>query len=112
MSEKKIKSRIWIEADGKAFLGYGKVLLLKKLEETNSLNAAAKALSISYKKAWEMLKSMNISGNEPVSIQRTGGQNGGGTKVTPYGKELIRKFEELNRDCILFLESRLKKYEL
>lgn len=112
MNDKKIKSRIWIERDGKPFLGYGKILLLKKIDERNSINAAANELSISYKKAWEMINSINESGRQPVTIKRTGGKNGGGTVVTSYGKELICQFEELNENCMFFLEEQLKKYEL
>ncbi len=112
MSDKKIKSRIWIERDGRSFLGHGKILLLKKIEEKNSINAAAKELSISYKKAWEMMNSINESGTEPATIKKTGGRNGGGTMVTDYGKKLIKQFEELNQSCVLFLENELKKYEL
>ncbi|HSM63082.1 MAG TPA: hypothetical protein VK833_04000 [Gillisia sp.] len=112
MSIKKINSRIWIERNGKPFLGYGKILLLKKIEETNSINAAAKELSISYKKAWEMMNSINETGKEPATIKKTGGRNGGGTVVTGYGKELIRQFEEINDNCIVFLEEQLKRYEL
>lgn len=112
MSDKKIKSRIWIEREGRSFLGYGKILLLKKIEETNSLNAAAKELSISYKKAWEMMKGINETGREPVTIKKTGGKNGGGTMLTGYGKKIIAEFEELNHSCVRFLENELKKYEL
>lgn len=112
MSDKKIKSRIWIERDGMSFLGYGKIHLLKKIDQTNSINAAAKELSISYKKAWEMMNSLNAAGRKPAAIRKTGGKNGGGTVVTDYGRELIFQFEELNKKCMDFLEEELKKYEL
>lgn len=112
MSGKTIKNRIWIERGGKAFLGPGKILLLKKIEKTNSINAAAKELSMSYKKAWELMNSINETGREAAVIKRTGGKNGGGTVVTEYGLELIRQFEEINQNCTFFLEEQLKKYEL
>ncbi|MBQ7676461.1 MAG: LysR family transcriptional regulator, partial [Campylobacter sp.] len=48
-----IKSRLWIEKDGKNFLGHGKVELLEKIKEHGSINAAAKAMKMSYKAAWD-----------------------------------------------------------
>ena len=50
----KIKSRIWIEADGDILLGEGRVALLKAIESTGSLSKAAKSLKMSYKKAWSV----------------------------------------------------------
>ncbi len=46
----KIKSKIWIESDGKILLGEGRVQLLKAIKETGSLSKAAKKLNMSYKK--------------------------------------------------------------
>ena len=47
-----IKSKIWIESNGKILLGEGRVQLLKAIKETGSLSKAAKKLKMSYKKAW------------------------------------------------------------
>ena len=112
MNRNCIKNKIWIEKNGLPFLGHGRILLLKKIAKTNSLNAAAKELSMSYKKAWTLVNAMNLSGSEPITIKTQGGKNGGGTVVTAYGKNLIRQFEELNAQCDRFLENQLKTYRL
>ena len=39
-----IKSRIWIEKDGEPFLGFGRIKLLKMIDDKLSINAAAKEL--------------------------------------------------------------------
>ncbi|OMP30548.1 MULTISPECIES: winged helix-turn-helix domain-containing protein [Mangrovimonas] len=107
-----IKSRVWIENDGKTFLGFGRILLLKKVEETSSINAAAKAMNMSYKKAWKLMNDMNDVSKEPILIKNIGGKNGGGTTLTPYGKALIEQFETINNNCMAYLESEFKKLEL
>jgi molybdate transport system regulatory protein len=99
----KIKSRIWIEGEDGMFLGNGRVNLLKAIKETGSLSKAAKQMKLSYKKAWNLLDSVNKNAKEPVVHTATGGKDGGGAEVTPYGKELIRKFEQVNNDTIAFL---------
>ncbi|MHA7943225.1 winged helix-turn-helix domain-containing protein [Formosa sp. 3Alg 14/1] len=103
-----IKSRIWIEKDGKPFIGYGKIELLKKVDSEHSITAAAKALKMSYKKAWNLLNDMEQLAEEPLLVKSIGGKSGGSSKLTPYGKKLITQFEQLNSKCETFLNDEYK----
>ncbi|MCF7560172.1 LysR family transcriptional regulator [Sabulilitoribacter multivorans] len=107
----KIKSRIWIESDKHVLLGEGRVQLLKAIDKTGSLSKAAKALNISYKKAWNLLDSVNKSAKKPVTINSIGGKGGGGAELTDYGKSLILAFDEINKNCWEFLDKQLEKIE-
>jgi molybdate transport system regulatory protein len=107
----KIKSRIWIESENNVLLGEGRVHLLKAIQETGSLSKAAKSLNISYKKAWQLLDSVNKSAKKPVTINSIGGKGGGGAELTEYGKSLVEAFDEINRNCWKFLDNELKKIE-
>lgn len=107
----KIKSRIWIESNNNVLLGEGRVHLLKAIQETGSLSKAAKSLKISYKKAWQLIDSVNKSAKEPVTINSIGGKGGGGAELTSYGKSLINVFDEINKNCWAFLDNELKKIE-
>ncbi len=107
----KIKSRIWIESEDNVLLGEGRVHLLKAIKDTGSLSKAAKSLNISYKKAWQLLDSVNKSAKKPVTINSIGGKGGGGAELTDYGKLLIKAFDEINRNCWAFLDEQLSKIE-
>lgn len=107
----KIKSRIWIESEDNVLLGQGRVNLLKAIDETGSLSQAAKSLSISYKKAWQLLDSVNKSAAKPVTINSIGGKGGGGAQLTEYGKSLIKAFDEINKNCWAFLDKEIAKLE-
>jgi molybdate transport system regulatory protein len=107
----KIKSRIWIESEENVLIGEGRVHLLKAIDETGSLSKAAKSLSISYKKAWQMLDAVNKSAKKPVTINSIGGKGGGGAKLTDYGKSLVQAFDEINRNCWAFLDAQLTQYK-
>jgi molybdate transport system regulatory protein len=107
----KIKSRIWIESEDKVLLGEGRVHLLKAIQEMGSLSKAAKSLNISYKKAWQLLDSVNKSAKNPVTINSIGGKGGGGAELTEYGKSLVLVFDEINKDCWEFLDKQLEKIE-
>jgi len=108
----KIKSKIWIESNHGIVLGEGRVQLLKKIEETGSLNKASKALKISYQKAWRLIDEMNKTSEKTIVETTIGGTKGGGTQLTEYGKSLITIFETINKDCWEFLDEQLKKHDL
>jgi len=105
----KIKSRIWIETDGHVLLGEGRVRLLKAIEETGSLSKAAKKLEISYRKAWSLVDAVNKSSKKPVIKSSIGGKGGGGAQVTPYGKDLIKVFDTINKNCWKYLDKQVDK---
>lgn len=107
----KIKSRIWIESNGHVLLGEGRVQLLKAIQKTGSLSKAAKSLNLSYKKAWQLLDSVNKSAKTPVTINSIGGIGGGGAELTEYGESLITAFDNINKNCWAFLDTELKKIE-
>ncbi|MBI1837768.1 MAG: LysR family transcriptional regulator [Flavobacteriia bacterium] len=69
----KIKSRIWICTEEGTFLGEGRIELLKKIDEFGSISKAAKAMKMSYKKAWELVNSMNEQSQEPIVTGKIGG---------------------------------------
>ena len=105
----KIKSRIWIEADGNILLGVGSVSLLKAIVATGSLTKAAKSLGMSYKKAWSLIDAVNKRAEKPVTTTNIGGKGGGGATLTHYGKTLVNAFETINENCWEFLDKQIAK---
>jgi molybdate transport system regulatory protein len=108
----KIKSRIWIEADGNILLGEGRVSLLKAIETTGSLSKAAKSLKMSYKKAWSLIDAVNKRAEKPVTTSSIGGKGGGGAQLTAYGKSLVKTYETINENCWNFLDNEIKQSKL
>jgi len=105
----KIKSRIWIEADGETLLGEGRISLLKAIEETGSLSKAAKKIGMSYKKAWSLIDAVNKRAEKPVTTTSIGGKGGGGAILTPYGKSLVLAFDTITENCWTFLDNEIEK---
>lgn len=100
----KLNGRFWLEKDGKSFLGAGRIELLRRIESSGSMNAAAKEMKMSYKAAWERLNSMNELAQKPLLDKQTGGKGGGGTKLTPYAYEIIETYEKLDALHRRFIE--------
>ncbi|WP_418262205.1 winged helix-turn-helix domain-containing protein [Flavobacterium faecale] len=95
-----------------SLLAEGRVKLLKLIAETGSLNKAAKAMELSYQKAWKLVDASNKVAKYPLIETQVGGNKGGGTVLTSYGQSLIDAFETINSNCWEFLDSEFKKHEL
>jgi len=88
-----------------SFLLEKRMALLRAIEETGSLNSAAKRVPLSYKGAWDMVDSMNNLCPVPVVEKVTGGVHGGGTVLTEYGRNLVKTYEVIQKEHQKFLET-------
>ncbi|MGD9580746.1 MAG: winged helix-turn-helix domain-containing protein [Vampirovibrionia bacterium] len=90
-----LKARFWLEKGDHTFLAAGRIDLLKQIEKTGSISAAAEAMGISYHHAWTMIDRMNELSPEPLISASTGGKGGGGTALTPTGKKILSRFDQI-----------------
>lgn len=93
---KVLRVRCWIDIDGQRFFGPGRAELLQFIIETGSISKAAKAMGMSYKKAWAMVEGLNAEAKSPYVIAHKGGQQGGGTEVTARGRAMLSAYQKLN----------------
>src|SRR5215831_7863670 len=84
--------RFRIDFGPKNGVGPGKIALLEQIERCGSLSQAARNLNMSYRRAWQLLESLNSSFIEPVALTSTGGRGGGGAKLTLLGERLIHVY--------------------
>ncbi|TNF49355.1 MAG: LysR family transcriptional regulator [Deltaproteobacteria bacterium] len=95
MNDFRVRSKVWLEFRGQPFLGDGRYRLLSAVEQTGSINAAAKKLGMSYRKAWSQLNAMDEHAPFPLFEKRTGGKGGGATHLTQAALDLLQNFEKL-----------------
>ena len=95
MDGKEIRLRCWIEIDGKKFFGPGPLQLLELIEREGSLAKAAKAMGMSYKKAWDIVTDLNARGTAAYVISKKGGEKGGGAELTESGRAVIARYRGL-----------------
>jgi molybdate transport system regulatory protein len=70
----------------------GKIDLLKQVDATRSISAAARAVGISYKHAWLLIDSLTRGLGRPVLATATGGRGGGGSVLTELGAQLVQRY--------------------
>ncbi|GHB09978.1 winged helix-turn-helix domain-containing protein [Salinicola rhizosphaerae] len=82
-------------ADKEIVLGPGKIDLLEAIDRHGSIAAACRDMGLSYKKAWQLIDTMNRHCLTPVVNTATGGSSRGGATLTPLGRELIVHYRRL-----------------
>jgi molybdate transport system regulatory protein len=73
-------------------MGPGKADLLQAIERTGSISAAARSLGMSYRRAWLLVDTMNQAFKSPVVETLTGGQRGGGARITELGRDVLTRY--------------------
>lgn len=105
-----ISGMLRIESNDDRFLGPGRIELLEKIIETGSINQAAKLMGMSYKKAWDLIHSINNHTQKPIVLTQTGGEKGGGTIVTTEGKIIIEAFKKLHIDFQQYISEKVDSF--
>ena len=82
-----VRPRIYIGE--KISIGPGQIDLLRLIDETHSIAAAARLRGIPYKRTWYLIDALNKSFGSPVIEAVSGGKGGGGSVLTLLGKQLV-----------------------
>jgi formylmethanofuran dehydrogenase subunit E len=91
----KIRSKVWLEAEGEPVFGRGRRFLLEAVDAHGSINRAAAGVNISYRKAWSHIKAMEERLGISLVERRTGGKNGGGAVLTKEAREFLCRYAEM-----------------
>lgn len=78
-------------------VGPGKIDLLEAIDATGSLTTAARAIGMSYRRAWMLLDELNRSMREMAVETAAGGRSGGGSVLTRSGRELVELYRRIER---------------
>src|SRR6185436_2364265 len=87
--------RIDLADDGR--IGPGKIQLLENIETCGSISAAGRAMDMSYKRAWDLVDEINRICRQAAVERQTGGKNGGGAVLTPFGRSLVARYRKIER---------------
>lgn len=86
-----------LEFGGDDRIGPGKIALLEAIEREHSIAAGARAMQMSYRRAWLLIDTMNRMFREPVVVARRGRATGPSAEVTAFGRRLIAAYRGVER---------------
>jgi molybdate transport system regulatory protein len=91
-------------------MGPGKAELLQAIERCGSISAAARELGMSYRRAWVLVDTMNQSFKQPLVVAETGGQHGGGARVTELGREVLQRYLAMEAKAAAAVEQEMAQF--
>ena len=96
--------------NGIKFFGEGPARLLRGIEEKGSLRAAALSMEMAYSKASKLLKQAESVLGFPLTTRSVGGKAGGGSILTPEGKQWLRQYEAYRDACVKANQELYRKF--
>lgn len=106
-----LKPVLRIDMPSKLRLGRGKIELLEHIRDTGSITAAGRRMDMSYRRAWQLVDTINRMFTAVAVEAQRGGRQGGGAVVTPFGEELIARFRRMEMLVVVALDEELEWLE-
>lgn len=92
-----VTAKLWIRVDlgGEDRIGPGKIALLRAVKSEQSISGAARAIGMSYRRAWLLIDSLKKSFGAPLVETHIGGRGRGGAQLTELGESVIAGYDEI-----------------
>jgi molybdate transport system regulatory protein len=95
---------------GAPVIGPGKAELIERIGATGSISAAARAMGMSYRRAWQLVEALNRDFRQPVVITAVGGTRGGGAQVTLFGRRVVAAFRVMEGKASSAIAGDLRRF--
>jgi len=100
MPDQRPALRIRIVFGPNGVFGPGKADLLESIADSGSISAAARAMRMSYKRAWQLVDELNGLFDAPLVAASTGGSGGGGASLTKRGRDVLVRYRRMHAACV------------
>ena len=106
----KVKAKVWLELGRGVPFCHGKAGLLEAIQETGSISRAARVVGMSYRRAWEYIRS--LEGGSGIKLVETaiGGVGGGGSILTEAGRKLLMDYQTTQDTVENLLDQRIEGF--
>lgn len=84
-----------IDFDDERYIGHGRIELLELIGKHGSIMKAAKAMNMSYKRAWYLVDDFSACFSEPLIARQHGGKGGGSASLTEFGREVVERYRRM-----------------
>jgi molybdate transport system regulatory protein len=84
-----------LDLDDTRHIGHGKIKLIELIAHTGSISAAARAMDMSYRRAWLLINDVNCMFLTPIIETQLGGRGGGHARLTDEGQKLISLYRAI-----------------
>lgn len=93
-----------------AVMGPGKAELIERIAASGSISAAAREMGMSYRRAWQLVESLNRAFRQAVVATAVGGRRGGGARVTAFGRRVAVRFRAMEGKASAAIAADLRRF--
>jgi len=99
LKRKQIQPRVkvWLETDDQYVFGFGISKILKAIQQSGSMKAAAESLGKSYRHVWARVKKAEQALGEPLVDTRVGGKGVSRSSLTELAIRLVSDYDALRQ---------------
>lgn len=91
-------------------VGPGKADLLEAIGRSGSISAAGREMGMSYRRAWLLVETLNQSFVAPLVVSKRGGASGGGAELTAFGRDVLKRYREMERTAAASVADQLHSF--
>jgi molybdate transport system regulatory protein len=93
----RVRGKVWLEAKGRFAVGDGGVLLLRAIEATGSIRAAATRVGWSYRHTLAYLDNVETVLGRCLVDRKRGGKERGGATLTDEGRDFVGRYADFRQ---------------
>lgn len=108
----KICSKVWFEAGGEHVFGAGLARLLENIDTLGTLQAAAVLSGMSYRYAWDLIKTAEKHLHSSLIERHAGSTGGGGSVLSAKGRSMLASFRQINNEVAKFADQRFSQLSI
>jgi molybdate transport repressor ModE-like protein len=87
------RTKLWLEVNSQYVFGFGISNILKAVQHTGSIKAAAKEVGKSYRHVWDKIKRAEQALGVPLVRTQVGGKNARRSELSDLAQDLVRDFD-------------------
>jgi molybdate transport system regulatory protein len=92
------RQKLWLNWDGVFLMGPNYLRFLAAVDKTGTIREGGRAVGWSYRTCLNRLRRMERVLGAPVLATTRGGRTGGGARLTPEARRLVRVFARWQRE--------------
>ena len=92
------RQKLWLNWDGVFLMGPNYLRFLAAVDKTGTIREGGRAVGWSYRTCLNRLRRMERVLGAPVLATTRGGRTGGGARLTPEARRLVKVFDRWQRE--------------
>jgi molybdate transport repressor ModE-like protein len=91
------RTKLWLEVNSQYVFGLGISNILKAVQQTGSIKAAAREVGKSYRHVWDKIKQAEQALGVPLVRSQVGGKDARRSELSELAQDLVRDFDNFRQ---------------